>query len=377
MFVQGGKQEAPPAPSRKPRNPHSQTSQDFDNNSEGRRSRSFARRSYDSSASPAASSTPPTDAFAKMRLPTSSSVDEKRDAAGQSHDHDHLVDSPDKVTSKWSKADWQDIISALETASKGCHKCKDSSANPPLASALRLVSQLKAGGNHNHTDTHSSSGTSPRPNSRASFPDMHGAMTDMGPSACPYLGGGGKAGGGGGGGDAGEGGPRVAGLVRTHSGASSNTDSLMTGTTHSVGGGAGGGGGSNVSAADLLNRRMLLMITRAHELYAKDTTPNGSKVADFLLSQLLELTQSPAGFICSAVRKPDGAVSLKTHSITNFAWTRELRLWYTENAAKGLVFSNMNTLFGHVSAPPRPPSLLFPPRPLALLALLPPSPLPA
>ncbi|CAI5958443.1 unnamed protein product [Closterium sp. NIES-65] len=122
------------------------------------------------------------------------------------------------------------------------------------------------------------------------------------------------------------------------------------------------GGGAN---EDILNRKLLTIITKAHDLFSKD-----QQGGDYLLAQLLDLTKSKFGFVASALKKPEGTYYLKTHSITNFAvdegaaavvrgecpthgitnfaWTRELRLWYAENAPSGLVFSNMDTLFGRV-----------------------------
>ncbi|CAI6005025.1 unnamed protein product [Closterium sp. NIES-65] len=100
-------------------------------------------------------------------------------------------------------------------------------------------------------------------------------------------------------------------------------------------------------------------------------SPNGHQVADYLLSQLLHLTRSSAGCISSALRRPrarsstsknsnsssgggggssedEESLFLRTHSITNFAWTPYLKAWYADNAASGLVFGNMNTLMGKV-----------------------------
>ncbi|CAI5967721.1 unnamed protein product [Closterium sp. NIES-65] len=143
--------------------------------------------------------------------------------------------------------------------------------------------------------------------------------------------------------------------------------------------GMSGVGRMGVSPSEILNRKLLTIITKAHDLFSKDQSPNGSKVGDYLLAQLLDLTKSKFGFVASALKKPEGTYYLKTHSITNFAWTRELqlwyaesapsglvffgrvthgitnfawtrelRLWYAENAPSGLVFSNMDTLFGRV-----------------------------
>lgn len=134
-------------------------------------------------------------------------------------------------------------------------------------------------------------------------------------------------------------------------------------------------------------------------------SPNGTHVAEFLLSGLLQLTGSEMGFIASLCFDADGSEFLKvklpycshslmkprllprfsfcapattpgcphkglllvllfflfflplslglstlqqTHAITNIGWTPELRQWYADNRDTGLIFQNMATLFGHV-----------------------------
>ncbi|CAI5514594.1 unnamed protein product [Closterium sp. Naga37s-1] len=181
-----------------------------------------------------------------------------------------------------------------------------------------------------------------------------------------------------------------------------------------VGGGGGGGGGRGggglartMSNTEVLQRKLLAAITRAHQVYFIDKEPNGSLVFDYLLSALLEVTESMFGFISSALLKADGtpylkvcvlacrasrsgwvvcvcwagvgcaclacmlsallevtesmfgfissallkadgSPNLKTHAMTNVAWSKELRAWYAANSHKGLVFTNLNTLHGTV-----------------------------
>ncbi|GJP57249.1 hypothetical protein CLOM_g16275 [Closterium sp. NIES-68] len=118
------------------------------------------------------------------------------------------------------------------------------------------------------------------------------------------------------------------------------------------GGGAGGGGGGGLartmSNTEVLQRKLLAAITRAHQVYFIDKEPNGSLVFDYLLSAVLEVTESMFGFISSALLKADGTPYLKTHAMTNVAWSKELRAWYAANSHKGLVFTNLNTLHGTV-----------------------------
>ncbi|GJP49297.1 hypothetical protein CLOM_g8524 [Closterium sp. NIES-68] len=234
------------------------------------------------------------------------------------------------------------------------------------------------------------------PNCHADAHGMHGANSELGPMACPHLAGmGGNAGGlgggfgqrslqqasamaptayscvesmiggGGGGGGGGYGGgvgmDRFGGVSASAmvaaAGAGLGGGSGFSNAGFSMGGfsnagfsnaGMSGVGRMGVSPSEILNRKLLTIITKAHDLFSKDQSPNGSKVGDYLLAQLLDLTKSKFGFVASALKKPEGTYYLKTHGITNFAWTRELRLWYAENAPSGLVFSNMETLFGRV-----------------------------
>lgn len=67
-----------------------------------------------------------------------------------------------------------------------------------------------------------------------------------------------------------------------------------------------------------------------------------------LLDLLLETTQSEYGFLGEVLYEPDGTPWLKSHAITNIAWSDETRAFYEENEAKGLEFRNLRTLFGHV-----------------------------
>jgi two-component system NtrC family sensor kinase len=73
-----------------------------------------------------------------------------------------------------------------------------------------------------------------------------------------------------------------------------------------------------------------------------------SQLFDTLLSILLKLTGSEYGFIGEVRRNPEGQPYLKTHAITNVAWTQELRQFYAREAPRGLEFHNLKTLFGAV-----------------------------
>ncbi|WP_375773683.1 ATP-binding protein [Archangium gephyra] len=72
------------------------------------------------------------------------------------------------------------------------------------------------------------------------------------------------------------------------------------------------------------------------------------RLFDKLLSVLLKLTGSEYGFIGEVLRTPEGQPFLRTHAITNIAWTPELREFYAREAPKGMEFKNLQTLFGAV-----------------------------
>jgi PAS domain S-box-containing protein len=65
-----------------------------------------------------------------------------------------------------------------------------------------------------------------------------------------------------------------------------------------------------------------------------------------MLATLLELTQSAYGFVGDIRRDEHGRPYLKAHAITNIAWNEETRRLYAEQAAQGLEFRNLDTLFG-------------------------------
>ena len=66
---------------------------------------------------------------------------------------------------------------------------------------------------------------------------------------------------------------------------------------------------------------------------------------DMVLGQVLNLTGSEYGFIGVTEQDEEGKF-LRTKAITNIAWNAETEAFYKENAPAGLVFRNMDTLFG-------------------------------
>lgn len=66
------------------------------------------------------------------------------------------------------------------------------------------------------------------------------------------------------------------------------------------------------------------------------------------LNHFLKLTDSQYGFIGEIVRQPGQPPYLKTHAISNIAWDDATRADYEQNAASGMEFRNLKTLFGSV-----------------------------
>ena len=66
---------------------------------------------------------------------------------------------------------------------------------------------------------------------------------------------------------------------------------------------------------------------------------------DDALADLLALTESQYGFIGEVLHTTEGQPYLRTHSITDIAWSEETRQLY-ENHTPNMEFFNMKTLFG-------------------------------
>ncbi|MFT5434088.1 MAG: GAF domain-containing protein, partial [Myxococcota bacterium] len=67
-----------------------------------------------------------------------------------------------------------------------------------------------------------------------------------------------------------------------------------------------------------------------------------------LLRHVLEMTGSEYGFIGEVLTTAEGKAYLKTHAITNIAWSPETRRFYDDNFATGLEFDGLKTIFGAV-----------------------------
>jgi signal transduction histidine kinase len=92
--------------------------------------------------------------------------------------------------------------------------------------------------------------------------------------------------------------------------------------------------------------RLLESLAQAQSRFIVEADPRST--FDEMLRILLELTDSEYGFIGEVHRDSGGAPYLKTHAITNIAWSQETRDFYAANAPSGLEFRNTGSLFGAV-----------------------------
>lgn len=67
-----------------------------------------------------------------------------------------------------------------------------------------------------------------------------------------------------------------------------------------------------------------------------------------MLEVLLEVTQSEYGFLGQVHRDASGQPYLHTQAISDISWDETSRQLYAEKAASGMLFTNLNTLFGRV-----------------------------
>ena len=101
-----------------------------------------------------------------------------------------------------------------------------------------------------------------------------------------------------------------------------------------------------------LQVKILGAINRAQSLFIANT--DKKEAFDQLLADLLALTESEYGFIGEVLRTPAGDPYLKTHAITNIAWSEQTRAFYDEHAPKGMEFYNLKSLFGAVLTTAKP-----------------------
>ena len=103
---------------------------------------------------------------------------------------------------------------------------------------------------------------------------------------------------------------------------------------------------SEVEAKEQAARTTVLLdaVRQIQSSYIGDSDPK--KAYEQMLATLLHVTQSAYGFVGEIRHDEGGKPYLKAHAVTNIAWNEETRRLYAENAAQGLEFRNLDTLFG-------------------------------
>lgn len=76
--------------------------------------------------------------------------------------------------------------------------------------------------------------------------------------------------------------------------------------------------------------------------------PDSRACFEAMLATLIRFTDSEYGFVGEVLEDEQGAPYLRTHAITNIAWTDEYRALYASRLDSGLEFRNLDTLFGRV-----------------------------
>lgn len=99
-------------------------------------------------------------------------------------------------------------------------------------------------------------------------------------------------------------------------------------------------------ARESAEKNMLAAITKATLNYIR-CGDNLKETFAQLLSDVLALTQSEYGFLGEVIYE-NGIPYLQEHAITNIAWNDESRELYEKHHEEGLIFRNLNTLFGQV-----------------------------
>jgi signal transduction histidine kinase len=96
----------------------------------------------------------------------------------------------------------------------------------------------------------------------------------------------------------------------------------------------------------LQQNRMLEMLCKVHADFA--IRKGTRQVFETLLNNTLEITNSEYGFIGEILKDAKEKPYLHVHAITSIAWNPEMLQYYNDHLEEGMVFTNLNTLFGEV-----------------------------
>lgn len=112
--------------------------------------------------------------------------------------------------------------------------------------------------------------------------------------------------------------------------------------------------GLMATAARYSPEALLAAISNAHRLYFRDA--ERPELFNRILDDLLELTECEYGFVGEVLYSEDGSPYLKSWALTNISWDDATAALYESTLGPdgGLVFTNLNTLFGRVLAEAAP-----------------------
>ena len=101
-----------------------------------------------------------------------------------------------------------------------------------------------------------------------------------------------------------------------------------------------------IAQGEILLRSKNAMLDLVHEAQSGLLTDGlHSQWWDHVLDRLLNISDSEYGFIGRIDEDEEGRF-LQTNAITDISWNEETRTFYEQNSPAGLVFRNMDTLFG-------------------------------
>jgi PAS domain S-box-containing protein len=93
-------------------------------------------------------------------------------------------------------------------------------------------------------------------------------------------------------------------------------------------------------------KRQIEIINYAQSMFIAGNNPND--FFDYILPDILDLTESKFGFIGEAMTDQDGKLYLKLHSVTDIAWDTSSREFYKQNAENKMEIHQLDNLFGNV-----------------------------
>ena len=92
-------------------------------------------------------------------------------------------------------------------------------------------------------------------------------------------------------------------------------------------------------------QRMLDAVRQAQALFIE--AEDKRRAFEGLLETFLKVTASEYGFVGEVMQDPAGQPYLRTHAITDISWDDASHRMYQQHREAGLVFRNLQTLFGH------------------------------